>query len=164
MKIQTFLFFGNYFTVFWEFNPETNEYCVFAIFRTRSMTLYIRKFNCLVFIYWLQNFNLGLKKYLWFRFPTDPIFFCRPLDPDPISFFQIFDHVSLFCPGGCRLFIQRAKMVTVVTLIYWTKLPKFVYWKHASLVNIDVEDSTANHPAIKTAETMKKIFKKKFTI
>jgi hypothetical protein len=22
-------FFGNYFTVFWEFNPETNEYCNF---------------------------------------------------------------------------------------------------------------------------------------
>ena len=54
---------------------------------------------------------LGLKKYLWFRFPTDPLFFCRPY-----YFFQI-DHATLFSPGGCGLLIQRAKMASVVTLI-----------------------------------------------
>jgi hypothetical protein len=30
MKIQTLLF-TTYFTVFWEFNPETNKYYVFGI-------------------------------------------------------------------------------------------------------------------------------------
>jgi hypothetical protein len=32
MIIQT-LYFRTYFTVFWEFNPETNKYCVFGIFK-----------------------------------------------------------------------------------------------------------------------------------
>ena len=55
MRIQTLLF-SNYFTVFWEFNPETNKYCVFAIFKTRSLTIY--RSGKLVFwrilIYYLQ--------------------------------------------------------------------------------------------------------------
>jgi hypothetical protein len=38
------------------------------------------------------------KKYLWFRFPTDPIFFCRPY-----YFFNAIDRATLFSPGGCRL-------------------------------------------------------------
>jgi hypothetical protein len=38
------------------------------------------------------------KKYLWFRFPTDPIFFCRPY-----YFFNAIDRVTLFSPGGCGL-------------------------------------------------------------
>jgi hypothetical protein len=37
------------------------------------------------------------KKYLWFRFPTDPIFFCRPY------FFNAIDRATLFSPGGCGL-------------------------------------------------------------
>jgi hypothetical protein len=42
---------------------------------------------------------LGVKKkYLWFRFPTDPIFFCRPY-----YFFNAIDHATLFSPGGCGL-------------------------------------------------------------
>jgi hypothetical protein len=52
------------------------------------------------------------KKYLWFRFPTDPIFFCRPY-----YFFNAIDRATLFSPGGCGLLIQRAKMASVVTLI-----------------------------------------------
>ena len=52
------------------------------------------------------------KKYLWFRFPTDPIFFCRPY-----YFFNEIDRVTLFSPGGCGLLVQRAKMASVVTLI-----------------------------------------------
>jgi hypothetical protein len=52
------------------------------------------------------------KKYLWFRFPADPIFFCRPH-----YFFNAIDCATLFSPGGCGLFIQRAKMASVVTLI-----------------------------------------------
>ena len=38
------------------------------------------------------------KKYLWFRFPTDPIFFCRPY-----YFFNVIDRATLFSPGGCGL-------------------------------------------------------------
>ena len=52
------------------------------------------------------------KKYLWFRFPTDPIFFCRPY-----YFFNAIDRATLFSPGGCGLLVQRAKMASVVTLI-----------------------------------------------
>ena len=60
-----------------------------------------------------QLLNLGVKKkYVWFRFPTDPIFFCRPY-----YFFNAIDRATLFSPGGCGLLIQRAKMVSVVTLI-----------------------------------------------
>jgi hypothetical protein len=52
------------------------------------------------------------KKYLWFQFPTDPIFFCRPY-----YFFNAIDCATLFSPGGCGLLIQHAKMASVVTLI-----------------------------------------------
>jgi hypothetical protein len=38
------------------------------------------------------------KKYLWFRFQTDPIFFCRPY-----YFFNAIDRATLFSPGGCGL-------------------------------------------------------------
>jgi hypothetical protein len=38
------------------------------------------------------------KIYLWFRFPTDPIFFCRPY-----YFFIAIDRATLFSPGGCGL-------------------------------------------------------------
>jgi hypothetical protein len=38
------------------------------------------------------------KKYLWFWFPTDPIFFCRPY-----YFFNAIDRATLFSPGGCEL-------------------------------------------------------------
>jgi hypothetical protein len=55
------------------------------------------------------------KKYLWFRFPTDPIFFCRPY-----YFFNAIDRATLFSPGGCGLLIQRAKMASVVTLLALT--------------------------------------------
>jgi hypothetical protein len=52
------------------------------------------------------------KKYLWFRFPTDPIFFRRPY-----YFFNAIERATLFSPGGCVPLIQRAKMASVVTLI-----------------------------------------------
>ena len=38
------------------------------------------------------------KKNLWFRFPTDPIFFCRPY-----YFFNAIERATLFSPGGCGL-------------------------------------------------------------
>jgi hypothetical protein len=43
---------------------------------------------------------------------------------------------------------------------YWTKLPKFVHRKYASLVNIDVGMSCKS-PSKKPPKTMKKLFKKK---
>jgi hypothetical protein len=43
---------------------------------------------------------------------------------------------------------------------YWTKLPKFVHRKYASLVNIDV-GTLLQIAQQKNAKTMKKIFKKK---
>ena len=49
------------------------------------------------------------KKYLWFRFPTDPIFFCRPY-----YFFNAIDRATLFPPGWLP---AAAKMASVVTLI-----------------------------------------------
>jgi hypothetical protein len=94
------------------------------------------------------------KKYLWFRFPTDPIFFCRPY-----YFFNVIDCATLFSPGGCGLLIQRG---VCCHTNYWTKLPKFVYRKYASLVNIDVGGLYYKSPSKKTAKTMKKIFKNLF--
>jgi hypothetical protein len=44
---------------------------------------------------------------------------------------------------------------------YWTKLPKFVHRKYASLVNIDVGTLLKNAQQ-KNAKTMKKYFKNKF--
>jgi hypothetical protein len=41
---------------------------------------------------------LGVKKYLWFRFLTDPIFFCQPS-----YFFKAIDRATLFSLGGCGL-------------------------------------------------------------
>jgi hypothetical protein len=45
---------------------------------------------------------------------------------------------------------------------YWTKLPKFVHWKYASLVNIDV-GTLLQIAQQKNAKTMKKILKKKIS-
>jgi hypothetical protein len=42
---------------------------------------------------------LGVKKYLWFRLPTDPIIFSA----DPIIFFNAIDRATLFSSGGCGL-------------------------------------------------------------
>jgi predicted small lipoprotein YifL len=92
----------------------------------------------------------GLKKYLWFRFPTDPIFFCRPY-----YFFNAIDCATLFSLGGCGLLIQCAKMASVVTLIIEPKC------QYASLVNIDV-GTLLQIAHQKNTKTMKKIFKKKF--
>jgi hypothetical protein len=61
---------------------------------------------------WALRGDTRLKKYLWFRFPTDPIFFCRPY-----YFFNAIDCATLFSPCGCGLLIQHAKMASVVTLI-----------------------------------------------
>ena len=63
---------------------------------------------------WRRSLDVqGLKKYLWFWFPTDPIFFL----PTLLFFHCNIDRATLFSPGGCGLLIQRAKMVSVVTLI-----------------------------------------------
>jgi hypothetical protein len=45
-----------------------------------------------------RNLLRPKKKYLWFRFQTDPIFFCRPC-----YFFNPVDRATLFSPGGCGL-------------------------------------------------------------
>jgi hypothetical protein len=62
-----------------------------------------------------------------------------PVSDRPIIFNAI-DRATLFSLGGCELLIQRAKMASVhcCHTNYWTKLPKFVHRKYASLVNIDV--------------------------
>jgi hypothetical protein len=49
------------------------------------------------------------KKYLWFWFPTDPIFFCRPY-----YFFIAIDRATLFSPGGCGLLPKLASVVTLI--------------------------------------------------
>jgi hypothetical protein len=41
---------------------------------------------------------LSVKKYLWFRFPIDPIFFCPPY-----YFFKAIDRATLFSLDGCGL-------------------------------------------------------------
>jgi hypothetical protein len=84
---------------------------------------------------------LGLKKYLWFRFPFDPIFFCR----DPIF------------SGWLRAAHTACQNSVCCHTNYWTKLPKFVHRKYASLVNIDV-GTLLQITQQKTAKTMKKIF------
>jgi hypothetical protein len=95
------------------------------------------------------------KKYLWFRFPTDPIFFCRPY-----YFVNAIDCATLFSPGGCGLLITVCQNGVCCHTNYLTKLPKFVHRKYASLVNIDV-GTLLQIAQQKTAKTMKKIFKKK---
>jgi hypothetical protein len=50
------------------------------------------KLDVLKALHWVK------KKYLWFWFPTDPIFFCRPY-----YFFNGIDRATLFSPGGCGL-------------------------------------------------------------
>jgi hypothetical protein len=46
-----------------------------------------------------DQFKMRRKKNnLWFLFPTDPIFFCRPY-----YFFNAIDHTTLFSLGGCGL-------------------------------------------------------------
>jgi hypothetical protein len=55
---------------------------------------------------------MSKKKYLWFRFPTDPIF-----SANPIIFSTQIDRATLFSPGGCGLLVQLAKMASVVTII-----------------------------------------------
>ena len=59
---------------------------------------------------------IGLKKYLWSRFPDRPYFFWRPY-----YFFNAIDCATLFLPGGCGMLIQHAKMVSVVTIIIEAK-------------------------------------------
>jgi hypothetical protein len=51
-----------------------------------------------VFFFFKYCNSLGIKKYLWFRFPIDPIFFWRPY-----YFFNAIDRATLFSPGGCGL-------------------------------------------------------------
>jgi hypothetical protein len=85
-----------------------------------------------------SQFSLDVKNYLWFWFPTDPIF----------SRWLRAAHTA--CQNGVCCHTN-----------YWTKLPKFVHRKYASLVNIDV-GTLLQIAQQKTAKTMKKIFKKKF--
>jgi hypothetical protein len=77
--------------------------------------------------------SLGRKKTLWFRFPTDPIFFLptllffqRDWPCDPI-FSRWLRTARTACQNGVCCHTN-----------YWTKWPKFVHRKYASLVNIDV--------------------------
>jgi hypothetical protein len=49
-------------------------------------------------MFYLKRIGHKKKQNLWFRFPTDPIFFCRPY-----YFFNAIDHATLFSPGGCGL-------------------------------------------------------------
>jgi hypothetical protein len=78
---------------------------------------------------------LGVKKkYLWFRFPTDPIFFCRPY-----YFFNAIDRATLFSLGGARNHPEKiglhgqssnaTKMASVVTLIIEKNIQKKNYFR-----------------------------------
>jgi hypothetical protein len=57
---------------------------------------------------------------MWFRFPTDPIFFCRPY-----YFFNAIDRATLFSifSGWLR---AAAKMASVVTLIIEKNMKKYL--------------------------------------
>jgi hypothetical protein len=82
---------------------------------------------------------------------------------DPIIFFHVIDHATLFSAGGCRLPIQRAKLAfvelsgchNIKLLNQNTKLPKFVHRKWACVVNIDVGSKQKNRQ-----KPLKKYFKK----
>jgi hypothetical protein len=98
---------------------------------------------------------LGLKKYLWFRFPTDPIFFCRPY-----YFFQC----DWLCEPIFFGWLQAAHTTCQNSVCchtnYWTKLPKFVHRKYASLLNIDVGTNYCKSPSKKPPKPWKNIQKK----
>jgi hypothetical protein len=93
------------------------------------------------------------KKYLWFRFPTDPIFFCRPY-----CFLDAIDRTTLFSPGGCGLLMQRAKMASVVTLVIEPNCLNLSIGKYASLVNMS--GLYCKSPSKKTPKPWKTYFKK----
>jgi hypothetical protein len=76
------------------------------------------------------------------------LFFQRDWPCDPI-FSRWLQAAHTACQNGVCCHIN-----------YWTKLPKFVHRKYASLVNIDVR-TLLQIVQQKTAKTMKKIFKKK---
>jgi hypothetical protein len=64
----------------------------------------------------------GVKKYLWFRFTTDPIFFCRP--------YYFFNAIDPIFSGWLR---ATAKMASVVTqLLYWKTMKKIFKKKFIS--------------------------------
>jgi hypothetical protein len=52
------------------------------------------------------------KKYLWFRFPTDPIFFCRPY-----YFFNVINRATLFSPGGCGLLPKWCLLLPLISVV-----------------------------------------------
>jgi hypothetical protein len=104
---------------------------------------------------WRRSLDVqGLKKYLWFRFPTNPIFFLPTL---------LFFHCNWPCDPIFSGWLQAAYTACQNGVCchtnYWTKLPKFVHRKYAFLVNIDV-GTLLKIAQQKTAKTMKKIFKK----
>jgi hypothetical protein len=89
------------------------------------------------------------------KIPVVPV--SRPtlfFSADPIIFSTRLTVRPYFLPvvAGCSYSVHTN---------YWTKLPKFVRRKYASLVNIDV-GTLLKIAQQKTAKTMKKIFQKNF--
>ena len=111
----------------------------------------------------LNFFIRRKKKYLWFRFPTDPTdFFCRPY-----YFFNAINRATLLSQGGCGLLMQRAKMASAVRECCHTNLiePNCL---NSSIGNmllylILMSGLYCKSPSKKLPKPWKKYFKKKFT-
>ena len=88
--------------------------------------------------------------------PTDPILFFLPT----VLFFQRDWPCDPIFSRWLRAAHTACQNGICCHTNYWTKLPKFVHRKYASLVNIDV-GTLLQIAQQKTAKTMKKIFKKK---
>jgi hypothetical protein len=98
--------------------------------------------------------SLGVKKVPVVPVPDRPYFFLPTL---------LFFQRDWLCPyflravAGCS--ITACQNGVCCHTNYWTKLPKFVHRKYASLINIDV-GTLLQIAQQKTAKTMKKVFKK----
>ena len=95
--------------------------------------------------------HLGLKKYLWFRFPDRPYYFLPTL-----LFFSTRLTVRPSLAG------RTACQNGVCCHNYWTKLPKFVHRNYTSLVNILTSGLYWKSPSKKPPKAWKKYSKKKF--
>jgi hypothetical protein len=97
---------------------------------------------------------LGLKKIPVVPVPDRPYFFLPTL-----LFFQRDWPCDPIFSGWLQAAHTACRNGVCCHTNYWTKLPKFVHRKYASLVNIDV-GTLLQIAQQKTAKTMKKIFQK----
>jgi hypothetical protein len=104
-----------------------------------------------------ESLLLGVKKQPVVPVPDRPYFFLPTLE---VLFFQSDWPCDPIFSRWLRAARTACQNAICCRTNYWTKLPKFVHRKYASLVNIDV-GTRLQIAQQKTAKTMKKIFKKK---